>query len=194
MEGICSKIYHISLEYVKRIREKHLAILKEHNISGSCKGGRLGSEAGQTGSSVPVWVGSLSGRGPRILGTNFPSSPAEVEPPNIQNRLVYCYPLRLAIPSPVLPSMEMHVENSQVCVRYKGEVVKVSRSYFSKLVCGVWEQGGRRRGEAFSPPLGAVAERLSPSQWLLYRYSCIDDASFEHFLPRVWCLLRRYQV
>lgn len=38
MEGICSKIYHISLEYVKRIREKHLAILKEHNISGSCKG------------------------------------------------------------------------------------------------------------------------------------------------------------
>lgn len=34
MEGICSKIYHISLEYVKRIREKHLAILKENNIPG----------------------------------------------------------------------------------------------------------------------------------------------------------------
>lgn len=34
VEGICSKIYHISLEYVKRIREKHLAILKENNISG----------------------------------------------------------------------------------------------------------------------------------------------------------------
>ncbi|XP_015683952.1 mRNA (2'-O-methyladenosine-N(6)-)-methyltransferase [Protobothrops mucrosquamatus] len=121
VEGICSKIYHISLEYVKRIREKHLAILKEHNIS------------------------------------------AEVEPPDAQDRLVYCYPLRLAVPSPALPSMEMHVENSQVCVRYKGEVVKVSRSYFSKL-------------------------------WLLYRYSCIDDASFEHFLPRVWCVLRRYQM
>ncbi|KAK9405084.1 phosphorylated CTD-interacting factor 1 [Crotalus adamanteus] len=121
VEGICSKIYHISLEYVKRIREKHLALLKEHNIS------------------------------------------AEVEPPDVQDRLVYCYPLRLAVPSPALPSMEMHVENSLVCVRYKGEVVKVSRSYFSKL-------------------------------WLLYRYSCIDDASFEHFLPRVWCLLRRYQM
>ncbi|KAL7990152.1 hypothetical protein Chor_010506 [Crotalus horridus] len=150
VEGICSKIYHISLEYVKRIREKHLALLKEHNISGSC-------------SSVPVGVGSLSGRGCRILGTNFPSSPAEVEPPDVQDRLVYCYPLRLTVPSPALPSMEMHVENSLVCVRYKGEVVKVSRSYFSKL-------------------------------WLLYRYSCIDDASFEHFLPRVWCLLRRYQM
>lgn len=37
MEGICSKIYHISLEYVKRIREKHLAILKENNISGRGK-------------------------------------------------------------------------------------------------------------------------------------------------------------
>lgn len=34
MEGICSKIYHISLEYAKRIREKHLAILKENNIPG----------------------------------------------------------------------------------------------------------------------------------------------------------------
>lgn len=31
-------------------------------------------------------------------------------------------------------------------------------------------------------------------QWLLYRYSCVDDSAFEKFLPRVWCLLRRYQV
>lgn len=46
MEGICSKIYHISLEYVKRIREKHLAILKEHSISGSNqRGGRGGASA-----------------------------------------------------------------------------------------------------------------------------------------------------
>lgn len=40
MEGICSKIYHISLEYVKRIREKHLAILKENNIPGKAPGGK----------------------------------------------------------------------------------------------------------------------------------------------------------
>ncbi|XP_066482551.1 mRNA (2'-O-methyladenosine-N(6)-)-methyltransferase isoform X2 [Tiliqua scincoides] len=120
VEGICSKIYHISLEYVKRIREKHLAILKEHNIS-------------------------------------------EVEAAELQDRLVYCYPVRLATPSPPLPGVEMHVENNVVCVRYKGEMVKVSRSYFSKL-------------------------------WLLYRYSCIDDPGFERFLPRVWCLLRRYQM
>lgn len=40
VEGICSKIYHISLEYVKRIREKHLAILKENNIPGRGPSGR----------------------------------------------------------------------------------------------------------------------------------------------------------
>ncbi|XP_078249236.1 mRNA (2'-O-methyladenosine-N(6)-)-methyltransferase isoform X2 [Pogona vitticeps] len=121
VEGICSKIYHISLEYVKRIREKHLAILKEHNLS------------------------------------------AEVEPLEVQDRPVYCYPIRLAVPSPPLPNVEMHIENNVVCVRYKGEVVKVSRNYFSKL-------------------------------WLLYRYSCIDDSGLERFLPRVWCLLCRYQM
>ncbi|KFO32407.1 Phosphorylated CTD-interacting factor 1 [Fukomys damarensis] len=121
VEGICSKIYHISLEYVKRIREKHLAILKENNI------------------------------------------PEEVEAHEVDPRLVYCYPLRLAVPAPPMPSVEMHMENSMVCIRYKGEMVKVSRNYFSKL-------------------------------WLLYRYSCIDDSVFERFLPRVWCLLRRYQM
>lgn len=121
VEGICSKVYHISLEYARRIREKHLAILKENNI------------------------------------------PEEVEAPEVEPRLVYCYPVRLAVPAPPVPSVEMHVENSVVCVRYKGEMVKVSRNYFSKL-------------------------------WLLYRYSCIDDSAFERFLPRVWCLLRRYQV
>lgn len=47
---------------------------------------------------------------------------------------MYCYPVRLAIPSPPLPSVEMHMENNVACVRYKGEMVKVSRNYFSKLV------------------------------------------------------------
>lgn len=59
---------------------------------------------------------------------------AEVEAPEVQDRLVYCYPMRLAIPSPPLPSVEMHMENNVACVRYKGEMVKVSRNYFSKLV------------------------------------------------------------
>lgn len=27
----------------------------------------------------------------------------------------------------------------------------------------------------------------------LYRYNCFEDRKFEWFLPRVWCLLKRYQ-
>lgn len=58
---------------------------------------------------------------------------------------MYCYPVRLAIPSPPLPSVEMHMENNVACVRYKGEMVKVSRNYFSKLV---------RAGAGTAPGLG----------------------------------------
>lgn len=58
VEGICSKIYYISLEYVKRIREKHLAILKENNISGtqpaleSCRATALHLKASWSGLSL----------------------------------------------------------------------------------------------------------------------------------------------
>ncbi|XP_074262692.1 mRNA (2'-O-methyladenosine-N(6)-)-methyltransferase isoform X1 [Saimiri boliviensis] len=144
VEGICSKIYHISLEYVKRIREKHLAILKENNIS-VCGTQQLQRENEQCGPSL----------------LSLPTE--EVEAAEVEPRLVYCYPVRLAVSAPPMPSVEMHMENNVVCIRYKGEMVKVSRNYFSKL-------------------------------WLLYRYSCIDDSAFERFLPRVWCLLRRYQM
>lgn len=34
VEGICSKIYHISAEYVRRLHQAHLTLLKECNISG----------------------------------------------------------------------------------------------------------------------------------------------------------------
>uniref|UniRef100_A0A8C1KPA4 mRNA (2'-O-methyladenosine-N(6)-)-methyltransferase n=1 Tax=Cyprinus carpio TaxID=7962 RepID=A0A8C1KPA4_CYPCA len=88
VEGICSKIYHISAEYVRRIRQTHLTLLKECNIS---------------------------------------------EPTAVQDRLVYCYPVRLSIPSPPQPRVELHFENDVACLRYKGEMVKVNRGHFSKL-------------------------------------------------------------
>lgn len=121
MEGICSKIYHISLEYVKRIREKHLAILKENNI------------------------------------------PEEIEASELEPRLVYCYPVRLAVSAPPMPTVEMHMENSVVCIRYKGEMVKVSRSYFSKLV-----RAGEALADGLSGGLGFSLTRVL-SSWPVMR-------------------------
>lgn len=137
-------------------------------------------------------------------------STEEVEAPEVEPRLVYCYPVRLAVSAPPMPSVEMHMENNVVCIRYKGEMVKVSRNYFSKLVRagGRGRQvptGGRSEGWIFLEPESLARGQgrgralcrsplLSVPQWLLYRYSCVDDSAFERFLPRVWCLLRRYQV
>ncbi|KAI2663917.1 mRNA (2'-O-methyladenosine-N(6)-)-methyltransferase [Labeo rohita] len=92
VEGICSKIYHISAEYVRRIRQAHLTLLKDCNIS--------------------------------VDGT---------ESTEVQDRLVYCYPVRLSIPSPPQPRVELHFENDVACLRYKGEMVKVNRGHFNKL-------------------------------------------------------------
>lgn len=62
----------------------------------------------------------------------------------MEPRLVYCYPVRLAVSAPPMPSVEMHMENNVVCIRYKGEMVKVSRNYFSKLVRAGVKGEGRR--------------------------------------------------
>lgn len=53
-----------------------------------------------------------------------------------QSRLVYCYPVRLALATPPLPRVELHFENDMACVRFRGEMVKVNRGHFSKLVSG----------------------------------------------------------
>uniref|UniRef100_A0A8C7D0T8 Phosphorylated CTD interacting factor 1 n=1 Tax=Oncorhynchus kisutch TaxID=8019 RepID=A0A8C7D0T8_ONCKI len=90
VEGICTKIYHISVEYVRRIRQAHQTLLKDCNIT-------------------------------------------DPEAAEVQDRLVYCYPIRLALPSPNQPRIELHFENDISCLRYKGEMVKVNRGYFAKL-------------------------------------------------------------
>jgi len=35
VEGICLKIYHLSADYAKKIKEKHSEVLKENGISGT---------------------------------------------------------------------------------------------------------------------------------------------------------------
>lgn len=82
----------------------------------------------------------------------------------MEPRLVYCYPVRLAVSAPPMPSVEMHMENSVVCIRYKGEMVKVSRSYFSKLV----RAGGAHADDGVSGGLGPSLT-IVLSSWLVTR-------------------------
>lgn len=91
----------------------------------------------ETGSyliSTAQWVLETVHCGQSFTVVPSPPSTEEVEASELEPRLVYCYPVRLAVSAPPMPSVEMHMENSVVCIRYKGEMVKVSRSYFSKLV------------------------------------------------------------
>lgn len=99
--------------------------------------------------STAQWVWRLSTVDSLSLSS---LSTEEVEASELEPRLVYCYPVRLAVSAPPMPSVEMHMENSVVCIRYKGEMVKVSRSYFSKLV---------RTGEALDGLSGGLGSSLS---------------------------------
>uniref|UniRef100_A0A3Q3X5G7 mRNA (2'-O-methyladenosine-N(6)-)-methyltransferase n=1 Tax=Mola mola TaxID=94237 RepID=A0A3Q3X5G7_MOLML len=90
VEGICSKIYQLSAEYSRRLRQTHLSLLQD------------------------------------------PPADTCASPP--QSRLVYCYPVRLALPSAPLPRVELHFENDVACLRFRGEMVKVNRGHFSKML------------------------------------------------------------
>lgn len=121
VEGICTKIYTLSAEHAKKIREKHLQILEENNIR-------------------EVGVPAVSGL-----------------------RKVWCYPIQFTTPSPRAPAIDFMQDKDSTCLRYNGDALRINTIYFHKL-----EQ--------------------------LYRYNCFDDRKFELFLPRVWCLLKRYHT
>ena len=40
VEGICHKIYHLSAEHAKKVKEKHRDLLKEQGIQGKDRKGR----------------------------------------------------------------------------------------------------------------------------------------------------------
>ncbi|XP_075214038.1 phosphorylated CTD-interacting factor 1 [Lycorma delicatula] len=122
VEGICSKIYHLSQDHAKKIKEKHQDLLKENGI---------------TEPAAPLCSTSM--------------------------RKVWCYPVQFAMPCPRLPQIEYCQERDQSLLRYHGEAVNINTTHLQKL-----EQ--------------------------LYRFSCFDDKKFELFLPRVWCLLKRYNA
>nr|CAD7585766.1 unnamed protein product [Timema genevievae] len=123
VEGICLKIYHLSAEHAKKVKEKHSELLKEHGI---------------------------------------PEITAPVQIPTL--RKVWCYPIQFAIQCPrLLPQIDYLSERDQTLLRFNGDTMSINTTHLQKL-----EQ--------------------------LYRYSSFDDKKFEYFLPRVWCMLKRYNA
>lgn len=120
VEGICLKIYHLSGEYAKKVRDKQSEIYKEQGIT-------------------------------------EPLTPASA----LTTRKVWCYPVQFAAPCPRLPNIECVIDKEIIRLTYNKDTVTINVQYMQKL-----EQ--------------------------LYRYNCFDDRKMEIFLPRVWCLLKRY--
>ncbi|XP_071496789.1 mRNA (2'-O-methyladenosine-N(6)-)-methyltransferase-like [Diadema antillarum] len=87
--------------------------------------------------------------------------PPFTRPPS--DRKMRCYNIQMAVPTPRLPSVDLHEEGTVTCLRYKGEMMKINTQHIMKLDA-------------------------------LYQFYCRDDPTRHNFLPRVWCLLRRYQT
>ncbi|XP_063419432.1 mRNA (2'-O-methyladenosine-N(6)-)-methyltransferase-like [Mytilus trossulus] len=121
VEGICTKVYNMCLETVKKLHERHWQIMNENNIQ------------------------------------EIPKAPV---PPK---RKVLCYPVQMIVPVPRLPIIEMTNENEVHTLKFKGESLRINSPHFFKL-----EQ--------------------------LYKIHARDDPRFDHYLARVWCLLRRYHT
>ncbi|CAK9834563.1 mRNA (2'-O-methyladenosine-N(6)-)-methyltransferase [Anthophora retusa] len=123
VEGICLKIYHLSTEYAKKVKDKNNQILKDNGL----------------GNVIPL------------------GGPASAQ------RKVWCYPVQFSLPTPRLAQVDYLPEREQTMLRFHGDTVCINSMHLAKL------------------------EHL-------YRYNCFDDKKFEMFLPRVWCMLKRYQT
>ena len=49
-------------------------------------------------------------------------------------RKMRCYNIQMAVPSPRLPTVDVHEEGSVTCLRYKGEMMKLNTQHMMKLV------------------------------------------------------------
>lgn len=119
-----------------------------------------------------------------IFSSAEPLTPASA----LTTRKVWCYPVQFAAPCPRLPNIDYMVEKDLVLLRYnKNDTVSINTQYMQKLVSFQIIFCNYSLASSFHYyPLKTC------SQEQLYRYNCFDDRKFELFLPRVWCLLKRY--
>lgn len=185
VEGICSKIYQLSAEYSRRLRETHMGLLQD------------------PATGTPELT-ALSIIHFGVVLTCFSHRHAEVPESPQPSRLVYCYPVRLAIPTPSLPRVELHFENDVACLRFKGEMVKVNRGHFSKLVgtdCSsvrmewlYFEMCSSQRGQThFKGSLITVSIKASSDLIELYPVSPVSPGAIVqiqlHRRPSLWKIL-----
>lgn len=152
VEGICSKMYNISCESVRKIHEFHWQLLKEHGI----KGQQILFEiyALTFKSNNFIWVifhhitciknmykcskhyflsRTIHVSTFRLRVQIFLTEPAKFPDP-INPRKVLCYPIQMCVPCPRLQTVELMQDKETHTLKCNGEILKINSSHFCKLV------------------------------------------------------------
>lgn len=127
VEALCTKIYNMSAENARKIRERHAQVLKDNGI----------------------------------YEPSLPPAPPVL-------RKVFCYPVQFTVQSPRMPVVEYVPERDHMVLKYTHATMQQPDTQYINLT------------------------HLHKMEHL-YRYNCHDDKKFDLFIPRLWCMLRRYQ-
>lgn len=147
VEALCTKIYTLSMEHVKKIRDRHVLLLKENGLN----------------------------------------DPMPAVPPGHRKEEI-CSPIQFALPPIRLPVVDYQFERDHINLKYTYPTAQapdthtLNMTHLQKLVsCN----------EAW---IFAANSSSFPShqQEQLYRYNCDDN--FSLFIPRLYCMLKRYST
>ena len=160
VEGICLKIYHLSTEYAKKVKDKNIQLLKDNNLS----------------DVVPI------------------GGPASAQ------HKVWCYSVQFSLPTPRLPQVIKLCTTAKIIYQFAIKTLKFigRRTFLIGLVLFILQIEYLPEREQtilrfHNDPMGINNTHLMKLEQL-YRFNCFDDRKFEMFLPRVWCMLKRYQT
>ncbi len=121
VEGICLKIYHLSSEYAKKVRDKQNEIYKEQGITGMNKNFKI----------YATLIRYIFPHFTTVFVFSEPLTPASA----LTTRKVWCYPIQFAAPCPRLPTIDCVVEKDSVVLRYlKNDPITIHAQYMHKLV------------------------------------------------------------